>query len=95
MQGESLREHPVYKGVNGGYQLKADPKSISLKSVIELIDGPIAMIRCVESSENCALNKDKTACIYHHIFETISSEVAGKLSTISIYDVLNNKYEIK
>ena len=84
-----------YKGVNGGYKLKEDPKNITLKNVIELIDGPIAMIRCIGSSESCALNKDKTSCIYHHIFETISSDVAKKLSAITIYDVLQNNYDLK
>ena len=32
-----------YKGVNGGYKLNACPDNITLKTVIELIDGPIAI----------------------------------------------------
>ena len=84
-----------YKGVNGGYKLKAEPDKISLKDVIELIDGPIAMVRCLESAECCSLNKDKSACIYHHIFDTISLDVAKKLSGITISDVLNKKYSLK
>ena len=84
-----------YKGVRGGYQLNIPPEKITLKSVIELIDGPIAISRCLESSEACSLNPDKTACIYHHIFDTISLDVARKLAGITIADVLSKKYTIK
>ena len=84
-----------YKGVRGGYQLNIPPEKITLKAVIELIDGPIAISRCLESSEACSLNPDKTACIYHHIFDTISLDVARKLAGITIADVLSKKYTIK
>jgi Rrf2 family protein len=83
-----------YKGVRGGYKLKLSADEITLKTVIELIDGPIMMVRCLETSESCALNKDKTACIYHHIFDTISYDLAKKLSGITISDVLNKNYKI-
>ena len=83
-----------YKGVNGGYKLAKSPDDITLKQVIELIDGPIMMVRCLEKAETCALNKDKTACIYHHIFDTISLDLARKLSAITISDVLNKNYKI-
>ena len=83
-----------YKGVRGGYKLKLEPDKITLKQVIELIDGPIMMVRCLESSESCALNTDKTACIYHHIFDTISFELSRKLSGITISDVINKTYKI-
>ena len=78
-----------YKGVNGGYKLNVSPEKITLKSVIELIDGPIAISRCLESSEKCSMTADKTSCIYHHIFDKISMEVAKKLESITIADVLN------
>ena len=80
-----------YKGVNGGYSLKKEPENITLKDVIELIDGPIAIVRCLDSGEICSLNTDKTACIYHHIFDSISLDVAKKLNGITIYDFINNK----
>jgi DNA-binding IscR family transcriptional regulator len=68
--------------------LKEEPKDISLKRVIELIDGPIAISRCVESAEGCSLNYDKTACKLHHIFNGVSTELANKLDKITIKDLL-------
>ena len=80
-----------FKGVGGGYRLRVPAEEITLKAVIELIDGPIAIVRCLGTSETCSLNSDKTACIYHHIFDEISLEVAKKLAAITISDVLNKK----
>ena len=81
-----------FKGVNGGYKLKVSPEDITLKTVIELIDGPIAIARCLDSGEGCSLNCDKSACDYHHIFDIISIELASKLNKITIKDVINKNY---
>ena len=89
VQGDLVQS---YKGVNGGYKLKASPDSITLKQVIELIDGPIAIARCLDSDEGCSLNCDKSACDYHHIFDIISIDLANKLNKITISDVINKKY---
>ena len=75
--------------------LNVAPEKITLKDVIELIDGPIAISRCLESSEGCSMISDKTLCAYHHIFDTISIDVARKLSGITIADVLNKNYSLK
>jgi len=83
-----------YKGAKGGYKLKLPTDQITLKSVIELIDGPIVIARCLETSEACSLNKDKTACSYHHIFNTLSLDVAKKLDAITIQDVINKNYSL-
>jgi len=77
-----------YKGARGGYKLKLSPAEITLRQVIELIEGPIAIARCLDSSESCSLNCDKAACIYHHIFDGISLELARKLDGIRISDVI-------
>ena len=78
-----------FKGAKGGYKLAKDASEITLRQVIELIDGPIAIARCVDDGESCSLNCDKAACIYHHIFDNISLELAKKLEQIRISDVLS------
>lgn len=91
VQGDLVQS---YKGVNGGYKLKVRPENITLKTVIELIDGPIAIARCLDSDEGCSLNCDKSSCDYHHIFDIISIELASKLNKITISDVINKNYYI-
>ena len=78
-----------FKGTRGGYKMRALPEEVTLKRVIELIDGPIAISRCVETKEGCSLNYDKTACKLHHIFDGVSCEIAKKLDAITIKDLLS------
>lgn len=89
VQGDLVQS---YKGARGGYMLKSAPENITLKQVIELIDGPIAIARCLDSEEGCSLNCDKSACDYHHIFDIISIDLASKLNKITISDVINKNY---
>ena len=92
VQGDLVQS---YKGVNGGYTLKMKPEEITLKRVIELIDGPIAIARCLDSTEACSLNCDKSACDYHHIFDIISIDLANKLNKITIKDVIEKNYSFR
>lgn len=84
-----------YKGAKGGYKLNHAPEKVTLKMVIELIDGPIAIARCVDTTEACSLNCDKTSCSLHHIFDYISFDIASKLDKITISDVINGTYRLK
>ena len=83
-----------YKGAGGGYVLAVSPAELTLKTIIELIDGPIAIARCIESEGGCALNHDKAACTYHHIFDYLSLDLAQKLNKITIQDVIDKTYKI-
>ena len=84
-----------YKGAKGGYKLRLPPEEITLRMVIELIDGPIAIARCLDNGEACSLNCDKTSCSLHHIFDYISFDIASKLDKITISDVINGTYRLK
>ena len=84
-----------YKGTKGGYKLKYSPSDITLKSVIELIDGPIAIARCLDSDGACALNHNTADCIYYHIFDNISNQVAQELESITIADVISKTQKTK
>ena len=82
------------KGAKGGYLLDKPPASITLKAVIELIDGPIGIVRCLGNTESCTLNSDKNACAFHHIFDKLSFDVSSKLAAITIADILAKNYVI-
>lgn len=43
-----------YRGINGGYALNKKPEELTFKTIIEAIDGQIAINRCIEEPEICA-----------------------------------------
>ena len=40
-----------FKGKNGGYKLSKMPDTITMRDVIEVIDGPVAISRCIDDAE--------------------------------------------
>ena len=76
------------KGAHGGYLLACDPSEISLKRVIEAIDGEIALSKCMGEDPCSRMGQDKQGCCFHRIFCDLSREVAERLSGITIADVL-------
>lgn len=76
------------KGAHGGYRLAQEPAQITLKHIIEAIDGEIALSKCMGEEPCTRMGTNKQGCCFHRIFCTISREVADRLSGITIADVL-------
>lgn len=77
-----------YKGANGGYALAKPAGEITMREIIELIDGPLAISRCIDDSHRCSREGiDKSECILYHIFCSINDEVSRKLERITVADI--------
>ena len=76
------------KGAHGGYRLACAPTEVSLKRIIEAIDGEIALSKCMGEEPCTRMGLNKDGCCFHRIFCTLSREVAERLSGITIADVL-------
>lgn len=62
------------KGKTGGVQLLMPAKEISLKKVIDLIDGPTILSDCQKTPELCTLSKDcKLKTVFHHLQTKINT----------------------
>ena len=57
------------RGPNGGYFLKKKPKEISLKEIIQLIDGPIDWSAIKETDNHKIESKNATKVITHFLNE--------------------------
>ena len=80
-----------YKGANGGYTLAREAENVTLRDIIELIDGPLAISKCIDDSHQCSREGvDKSECVLYHIFCRINDGVATKLELISVADVVGN-----
>ena len=76
------------KGAHGGYLLAQLPQEITLRDIIEAIDGKIALSKCMSEEPCSRMGDNKQGCCFHRIFSAISQEVADRLSGITIADVL-------
>lgn len=88
MQGGLLQS---YSGAKGGYSLKRSPSELTMLDVIEMIDGPLAISKCAGDTYICSKNGTcKEQCIYHQIFDRLSSDLAQKLRRLTIAEIINS-----
>lgn len=71
-----------YKGAHGGYTLAKEPKDITLRCVIEAIEGPYRFSRCLDEGYDCTC-KESIACPFHSVFDEVTAMVVQKLDTIT------------
>ncbi|MFI3326354.1 MAG: Rrf2 family transcriptional regulator [Clostridia bacterium] len=72
-----------FKGSKGGYKLNGSPKDITLREVIESVEGPFILSRCQNIEYTCT----KTDCKLHNIYSEISSNVREKLDSYTFNDI--------
>ena len=70
-----------YKGKGGGYELARDARDITLCDVIEMVDGPYAISRCLKSGHDCACIEDD--CVFRGIYADISDTITAKLRAVN------------
>lgn len=80
-----------FRGQSGGYALIKEPNEVSLREVIEVIDGPIVMNKCLGTSGLCDLNRT-SVCPVHYYLGGVQEEVSDKLSNIN-FQMLIDKYQ--
>lgn len=73
-----------YKGVQGGYELARAGSEISVLELVELIDGPVRISKCLECEHECSRNPCKTECKMHVAFEVINQKLVDNLGSITV-----------
>ena len=76
-----LRSHA---GMNGGYALARDARSISAYEVILSIDGPFFITSCTKGKTGCEL---EPSCTIKEPLARVNETIAGVLKSISIHDL--------
>lgn len=80
-----------FKGVQGGYELARKPADINMRQVIEAVDGPIAISRCLSGELPCNLPETSCGCYYHRIFADVSKSIQEKFESINFAEKPSEK----
>lgn len=67
-----------YKGVQGGYELARELSEISLKDVIEAVEGKYVLSKCLSDGYECSRGMSGKCC-FQRVFSEVSSMVEKKL----------------
>jgi Rrf2 family protein len=80
-----LRSHA---GMNGGYALAREARSISAYEVILAIDGPFFITSCTKGKTGCELG---SSCTIKEPLARVNETIAGVLKSISIQDLTEHE----
>ncbi len=73
-----------YKGVQGGYELARDGEKLRVLEIIELIDGPVRISKCLECDHECSRNPCKMDCKMHIAFDAVNQKLIENLGLITV-----------
>jgi Rrf2 family protein len=75
-------------GVGGGYHLAKPPSEISLGSIVRILDGPLAPVKCVSQMayEPCGCPDEET-CGLRLVMGDVRNAIANLLDGTSLEDV--------
>ena len=79
-----------YRGTKGGYKLKKDFDNISIRELIEAIEGPVLLTDCLnKNANNCNLFG---VCSTKNIWSFVNTEINNTLENIKIKDIKSKKF---
>ena len=76
------------RGVGGGYALAKDPKDITLLDVVEAVEGPITINRCLADEKYCSKQGAPT-CQVHRALADIQAKLVQDLQSHTFYDLMH------
>jgi Rrf2 family protein len=78
-----------HAGMNGGYALSREARSISAYEVILAIDGPFFITSCTKGAKACDLTP---SCTIKEPLARVNDTIAGVLKSISIQDLAEHEH---
>ena len=82
------------RGVTGGYYLLRDPEELTLKEVIEVIDGPIEISKCLSENCECLNNPNKDCCRFHNVFGVLNQMLVERLDRLTVAMMVDSNLSI-
>lgn len=69
------------RGAHGGFSLARPATEVTVRQVIEAIDGPISLNSCVLHPDDCCRS---SACAMHKVWEQAQERMMGVLDDVSL-----------
>lgn len=76
----------IYRGAKGGYVLTRDPKRLTFRDIIEIIDDDIVLQPCIDSQTICSTRGEN--CNIRVALKKIQNELLDDFDKINFYDLV-------
>jgi Rrf2 family iron-sulfur cluster assembly transcriptional regulator len=76
------------RGANGGFKLKKPAHKITMREIIEAVEGPIALNRCLLKKGECEVEK---MCTLHPVWEEVQKRFLEILDRTTVEDLAGRR----
>ena len=84
------------KGASGGYMLAVQPSEVNMRRVVEAIDGPLEISRCLDGDYECTrMGNERHLCAFHLIFSKINKSIAEKMEAVTLDRLIDDNVNIE
>ena len=78
-----------YRGVNGGYSLKASLKELTMFDLFSAMDQKFFITECTNHAVGCGLNTPGNPCMVHKEFCRLQEIMYNEMKSRSLWDVIS------
>ena len=75
------------RGANGGYMLAKHPSEITIRMIVEKLEGDVSLVECTENPNVCRRNVD---CVARTIWKKADEAIMQVLDNITLQDMVDD-----
>ena len=76
------------RGTRGGVSLLKPPEEVILSEVIQLLEGSIVVVECVDNPECCSRSD---LCVTHDIWDEVKEAINKVLECVTLHDLVERQ----
>ena len=69
------------RGAHGGYLLAREPEKITLREIVEVMEGGLDIVDCIDDEKNCGRSG---ICVTRNVWDKVSRAIKTTLDEISL-----------
>ncbi|NQU07096.1 MAG: Rrf2 family transcriptional regulator [Candidatus Abyssubacteria bacterium] len=76
-----------FRGSNGGFELARSPEEITMRQIVEAVDGPVAVSKCASAPESC---ERSGTCPFHRYWTEVQDSVLTILDSHTLAEAVSH-----
>ena len=76
------------RGAYGGYMLSRPPQEISLREIVEVLEGGLDLVECVSAPDNCSRH---SLCKGRKLWKELTARIASVLDSVTLHNLIKGK----
>ncbi|MFH1904250.1 MAG: Rrf2 family transcriptional regulator [bacterium] len=78
------------RGAHGGYALTRDPSKITLKDVVQSLEGSLSPVECVDTPSVCQKTK---SCVTRDVWKELGEKISQALDSVTLKNMIERQKE--